>query len=325
MKKILGYLFIIIINYFLITFVVFSFSYISLINNKTYDLFWIKYIQKKLYFSGLRNLWNQNSQCSTFDEDLLYIPKPGKCEFNNPEFKTILNFDEDRRLNLIDDKIDENEKLIITVGDSLTMGWGVNDNETFSYNLQKLIKKKVINLGVSSYGTVREIKRLKKSKFFDQADVIIIQYHLNDIYENQDLNINKVYSENDYENLISKNNKLDKIKFIFRNYKKSLRLFFTNIKDLTIYRNNLENHNLNDHFKNLDKIISKYLIFEKKRIIVFLIKEPYQNFIFDKNRKFLNYEFFVININKTHTFKIDDHLNMSGHKFVGKKLYEYLN
>ena len=62
------------------------------------------------------------------------------------------------------------------------------------------------------------------------------------------------------------------------------------------YRNNLENHNLNDHFKNLDKIISKYLIFEKKRIIVFLIKEPYQNFIFDKNRKFLNYEFFVINI-----------------------------
>ena len=144
MKKILGYLFIIIINYFLITFVVFSFSYISLINNKTYDLFWIKYIQKKLYFSGLRNLWNQNSQCSTFDEDLLYIPKPGKCEFNNPEFKTILNFDEDRRLNLIDDKIDENEKLIITVGDSLTMGWGVNDNETFSYNLQKLIKKSLI-------------------------------------------------------------------------------------------------------------------------------------------------------------------------------------
>ena len=72
---------------------------------------------------------------------------------------------------------------------------------------------------------------------------------------------------------------------------------------------------MNDHFKNLDKIISKYLIFEKKRIIVFLIKEPYQNFIFDKNRKFLNYEFFVININKTHTFKIDDHLNMSGHKF----------
>ena len=73
MKKILGYLFIIIINYFLITFVVFSFSYISLINNKTYDLFWIKYIQKKLYFSGLRNLWNQNSQCSTFDEDLLNL------------------------------------------------------------------------------------------------------------------------------------------------------------------------------------------------------------------------------------------------------------
>ena len=63
--------------------------------------------------------------------------------------------------------------------------------------------------------------------------------------------------------ILSKNNKLDKIKLSLEIIKIS-RLFFTNIKDLTIYRNNLENHNLNDHFKNLDKIISKYLIFEKK-------------------------------------------------------------
>ena len=46
------------------------------------------------------------------------------------------------------------------------MGWGVNDDETYSFNLQKLVKKKILNLGVASYGTVREIKRLKLNKFY---------------------------------------------------------------------------------------------------------------------------------------------------------------
>ena len=60
MKKFFGYIFFIIINYLLISLIVFTFSYLSLINNKTYDIIWVKYIQKKLYFSGLRNIWNTN-------------------------------------------------------------------------------------------------------------------------------------------------------------------------------------------------------------------------------------------------------------------------
>ena len=38
------------------------------------------------------------------------------------------------------------------------MGWGVNDDETFSHYLEKKLNKKVYNLAVSSYGTVRELK-----------------------------------------------------------------------------------------------------------------------------------------------------------------------
>ena len=93
MKKIFGYFFIIIINYLLLSFFVFTFSYLSLINNKTYDLLWVKYIQKKLYFSGLRNLWNIDPKCSKFDKNLLYAPVVGECIFSNPEFITNLNFD----------------------------------------------------------------------------------------------------------------------------------------------------------------------------------------------------------------------------------------
>ena len=64
MKKIFGYFFIIIINYLLLSFFVFTFSYLSLINNKTYDLLWVKYIQKKLYINGLVKIWQINKNCS---------------------------------------------------------------------------------------------------------------------------------------------------------------------------------------------------------------------------------------------------------------------
>ena len=159
MKKLFFYLTVVIFNYLLLTAIVFSFSYISLINGKTYDLIWVKYIQKKLYFNGQRKIWQNDKNCSKFDVNLLYVPVIGECIFSNSEFTTKLNFDINRRLNMIDDNIDSDEKVISILGDSIAMGWGVNDDETFSYNLQKLVDKKVINLGVSSYGTIREIKR----------------------------------------------------------------------------------------------------------------------------------------------------------------------
>ena len=268
MKKIIGYLILVIINYLVISLVVFTFSYTSLVNNKTYDLIWIKYIQKKLYFSGMRKLWNINPDCSRYDKDLLYAPLEGECKFSNPEFNTTLNFDKYRRLNLKDDNVDKKEKIIITLGDSFTMGWGVENNETFAYNLQKLISQKTLNLGVASYGTVREIKRLKLNKFYDQADTVIIQYHVNDIYENKSLDINKTYSKEEYDKYFtSRENKSNKVIYLLKYYKKSLRLFFSHLNDLIF--NKKEEHNLNEHLNYLEPIINNHLKNQDKRIIVF--------------------------------------------------------
>jgi hypothetical protein len=326
MKKIFGYFFIIIINYLLISFFVFTFSYVSLINNKTYDLIWIKYIQKKLYFSGLRNLWNTDQKCSKFDKNLLYAPVTGECIFSNPEFSTKLNFDENRRLNLIADNIDDNEKVIAALGDSLTMGWGVNNDETYSFNLQKLVEKKVLNLGVASYGTIREIKRLKLNKFYNQIETIIIQYHLNDIYENESLDINKTYSKEEYNKyFLSNKNNLNIVIYLLKNYKKSLRLLFSHLNDLFFEKDIKEEYNLTVHLNNLEKIINQNLKDDDKRVIVFLINEPHQKLIYEKKKKFNNFEFFTINIKQEHLFVIDDHLNKKGHKFVGKKLFDYLS
>ena len=326
MKKILGYFFIIIVNYLLITLVVFAFSYLSLVNNKTYDLIWVKYIQKKLYFNGLRNLWNVDQKCSKFDKNLLYTPTSGKCIFSNPEFITKLNFDENRRLNLIDDNIDDNEKVIAALGDSLTMGWGVNNDETFSYNLQKLIGKKVLNLGVSSYGTVREIKRLKLNKFYDQVDTVIIQYHLNDLGENIKLDINKTFSKDEYDKFFaSKENNLNIVIFLLKHYKKSLRLLFSHLNDVFFQEKRKQKHNLNDHIYHLEKIINQNFKLEEKKIIIFLVNPPHQEIIYEKDRKYKNFEFINIKIQKEHLFVIDDHVNKNGHEYIGKKLFSYLN
>ena len=325
MKKIFGYFFIIIINYLLLSFFVFTFSYLSLINNKTYDLLWVKYIQKKLYVNGLVKIWQTNKNCSKFDKNLLYAPVVGECIFSNPEFITNLNFDSNRRLNMIDDDIGDDENIIAVLGDSIAMGWGVNDDETFSYNLQKIINKKVINLGVSSYGTVREIKRLKLNKFYDQIDTVIIQYHLNDIAENKNLDINKTYSQEEYEKFFkSKENNLNIVIFLLKNYKKSLRLLFSHLNDLFFENDRKEKHNLTEHLDNLEKVINQNLKGEGKRVIVFLINPPHQEIIYEENKKYENFEFMNFKVQKEHLFVIDDHINKNGHRYIGKKLYSYL-
>ena len=66
MKNFFKYSFIIIINYVLITTIVFVFSFISLKNNIVYDSIWIKSIQNKLYHSGLRNIWQTSKNCAKF-------------------------------------------------------------------------------------------------------------------------------------------------------------------------------------------------------------------------------------------------------------------
>lgn len=325
MKKFIFYSTVAILYYLLITALVFSFSYISLINGKTYDLLWVKYIQKKLYSSGQRKIWQNDKNCSQFDVNLLYVPVIGECSFSNSEFTTKLNFDNDRRLNMIDDNIGSDEKIISILGDSVAMGWGVNNDETFSYNLQKLIEKKVINLGVSSYGTVREIKRLKLNKFYDQIDTVVIQYHLNDINENKNLDIRKTYSKNEYDKYFKgANNSLNFSIHILKNYKKSLRLLFSHLKDQIFKEKNKETYHLAEHLENLEKIINNNLD-DIKEVIIFLIKEPHQNLIYDDDKRFKDFEFFIIEAKKEHFFIIDDHLNKLGHKFVGKKLFDYLD
>ena len=325
LKKAIYYFFIILIYYLLLTTIVFTFSYISLINGKTYDLFWIKSIQKKIYFRGYRDILHYNANCIKFDKNLLYKPKSGVCNFKNAEFDTNLTFNEFLRIHEGNNTEKIKKTDLVVLGDSIAMGWGVNDNETFSYHLQKLLNQRVYNMGVSSYGTVREIKRLKQSPYYEDIETIVIQYHRNDMFENIKLKINKDYNLDEY----NKNFNYEKINnsnlgFILRNFKSAIRLFFSDIIDFLFKEENLELMNFSWDKEHLEPVIKKNIDLKDKRVIVVVPIPPWQKlFNFPKVNEEI--EYLLIKLNKEHFFVIDDHPNMFGHREIAEKIYSYLN
>lgn len=313
-----------VLNYLLVAFVVFAFSYVSLLNGKTYGWFWVKSIQKKIYFRGHRNIWQYKNNCTSFDSNLLYVPKIGSCKFINAEFETILNFDRFSRRHVSLRQKDHIENFYIVLGDSVAMGWGVNDNETFSYQLEKISKKKVYNMGVSSYGTVREIKRMKLSPYYQSSKTIIIQYHPNDLNENKLLNFNKIYSQNEYKNIFENQDMAHiNTKSILKNYKTSVRLFFSDLIDFIFKEKNIEIINFNEDQKYLEKTIIENINLKEKRVIVFITEQPWQKIInFPRSKNQI--EYIRIKLNKSHYFNIDDHPNSLGHLRIANILNDYL-
>lgn len=322
-KKIFYYFFIIIINYFLITATVFFFSYISLLNGKIYDSFWLKSIQKKIYFEGFRNIWQFDNNCTIYDKDLLYKPKSGECEFSNPEFKTNLKFDNFKRIHKESNNNDLDE-FIVVLGDSIAMGWGVNNDETFSFLLEKKLKKKVYNLGVSSYGTVREIKRLKKSPYYLNSKTIIVQYHTNDLGENKNLEIEKNYSKKKFDEIYENQSlKKNNIKFIMKTFGESLPLLFSDIGKIIFKEKKFELIDFEVESKYLEKVLEETLDTKEKRIIIIFTIHPEQKVInFPQNND--KFEYILIQLKKSEFFIIDDHPNFFGHKAIANKLTNYL-
>lgn len=135
-----------------------------------------------------RSIWQAQSGCIEFDEVLFYKPRPGKCVFHNIEYSTVLTFDThgfrqtSSPVRLDDERATRGR--IVVLGDSQAMGWGVQDEETFGSVLAKEYGFEVFNLAVASYGTARELLRLRKEFNLRKGDVVVIQYHPNDLREN---------------------------------------------------------------------------------------------------------------------------------------------
>jgi lysophospholipase L1-like esterase len=80
----------------------------------------------------------------------------------------------------------QNTIRIVAMGDSCTMGWGVEDSETYSSRLQNLLQGKsdkrveVINAGVLGHTSFQGVHQLRTRITELTPDVVIISYNWND-------------------------------------------------------------------------------------------------------------------------------------------------
>lgn len=87
-----------------------------------------------------------------------------------------------------------NEIRIITLGDSHTQGYEVDQHETYSWVTESLLKKKglnatVINAGVSGFSNAEELVFLENEGIKYQPDFVVLGFFGNDIEDNIKSNI----------------------------------------------------------------------------------------------------------------------------------------
>jgi lysophospholipase L1-like esterase len=123
-----------------------------------------------------------NSDCAQWDPELSYTLRPGKCTLSNPVR------DNEYRINTVGVRDDEESLIrpdVVVLGDSHTMGMGVEQDETYASQLERMLNLKVLNAGISSYGTARELGMLQRVDR-SRARFLLIQYCSNDFEENRE-------------------------------------------------------------------------------------------------------------------------------------------
>ena len=138
-------------------------------------------VLRVLYLRGVRNVIQFIPECTKYDKDLFYTLKPGSFEFSNLEFKT--NY----YVNQLGTRDDENSLIspdVVVIDESFAMGWGVQQDETFAQVIERKSNLKVLNAGVSSYGTIREMGMLARVDT-SALRYLVIQYGDNDFNENK--------------------------------------------------------------------------------------------------------------------------------------------
>ncbi len=160
---------------------------------------------RQYYVNNYRKVIQVESDCSEFDDRFFYrLRRNVQSNFSNIEFSTLI---ETNSAGLRDDEASLVQPDVICIGDSYTMGWGVQQQETFPQRLERLGRIKVLNAGMSSFGTVREMRKLQT---LDTSNCkwIVLQYCDNDMEETKpfiDNHFNlKTSSRGTYDSLVKR-------------------------------------------------------------------------------------------------------------------------
>jgi len=140
-----------------------------------------------LYKTSGIELIHLEPECARYDPELLYTLRPGQCVFSNWEFSTEIRVNS---LGVRDDEASLRTPEIIVLGDSHALGWGVDQDEVFAQRIERGSPFTVLNTGISSYATVRQMRLLDR---IDTTNLkyLIVQYCDNDYRENKEFYANE--------------------------------------------------------------------------------------------------------------------------------------
>ncbi|MCH7959119.1 MAG: hypothetical protein IID08_03240 [Candidatus Hydrogenedentes bacterium] len=124
-----------------------------------------------------------------YDENLAYILQPNvSTSWTNREFSVLL---ESNTMGFRDDEESLDSPEVIALGDSFCMGWGVEADESYAQIVERELGLNVLNAGLPSYGTAREVLLCNSRIDTSGLKYLIVQYCENDLLENTS------YIEND--------------------------------------------------------------------------------------------------------------------------------
>lgn len=119
--------------------------------------------------------------CARWDSELTYTLRPPGCTITDREFTVRY---EVNAAGLRDDDASLAAPRLIVLGDSYAMGWGVAQDAAFPQRLEQRLGIRVLNAGVPSYGTARELRLLRRLDA-SAAGAIVVQFCWNDVAENR--------------------------------------------------------------------------------------------------------------------------------------------
>jgi hypothetical protein len=306
----------------------------------------VRSIVQPYYFNFGRRL--DQFYCGEYDQNLFYKYKKGVCNLSNLEFETKLEAnsfgvrDTQEKLMEVQD--------VAFIGDSHTSGWGVKNKNRFSDIVLRELNMKGINLGISSYGTVRELKILSEfEKLQGTVKYVVIQYEGNDINENKQYrdngNLLKISNRQKYLKAQEWNIKKSTYHFgrgwiySFRKFKETIKinirdLFGIELGEIPLFMSKksmleqIKNNSVDKHVGYFFNVLKNHKSLLKGReIIIFGINSsPDWS---DKLQQALELNDLGLNITifnaqeilgEEDHFYIDHHINTEGHKKIASKI-----
>lgn len=129
-----------------------------------------------------RDVIQFNRNFASYSPDLGYVLRP-----NSEGVHSSLEYSNAFKINSFgvrDDESSLDNPQLVFLGDSFTMGWGVDQDQTYADLTGRKLGVKTLNAGISSYGTYREMLLFSKMKR-DSVKLVVLQYCDNDLEENE--------------------------------------------------------------------------------------------------------------------------------------------